>query len=124
MPQLIQLFRKPPVLHRGVHATAGHRCAAGVLTAVLLSVRLLIGFASDAGCAEDGLILHLSFDDQAAIGHDGSGCGNHGVPHGSPAWGEAAVRGGALRLDGVDDYIDCGNAESLQSALANRQSIS
>lgn len=83
-------------------------------SAVLMGVGLTMGLTRDAACAEDRLVLHLSFDDQAAIGHDGSGCGNHGVPHGNPASGEAAVRGGALRLDGVDDYLDCGNAESLQ----------
>jgi len=79
----------------------------------MLSVGLLVGFALSADCAEDGLVLHLSFDDRATIGHDGSGCGNHGVPHGEPTWVEAGVRGGALRMDGVDDYFDCGNAESL-----------
>ena len=79
----------------------------------LVATGLVILLVSGAAFSQDGLVLHLSFDDRNAVGHDGSGHENHGTAHGEPAWVEAGVAGGALRLDGLDDYLDCGNAESL-----------
>jgi hypothetical protein len=40
---------------------------------------------------------------------DSSGHGLDGQPVGDPAWAEGRI-GGAVQLDGVDDYIDCGNS--------------
>lgn len=39
--------------------------------------------------------------------------GNDGTLIGNPEWVEGRF-GAALRFDGVDDYVDCGNAEMLQ----------
>ncbi|OHB78552.1 MAG: hypothetical protein A2Z25_22335 [Planctomycetes bacterium RBG_16_55_9] len=43
---------------------------------------------------------------------DSSGNGNHGTLVSSPQW-VAGKFGGALRLDGADDYVNCGNGASL-----------
>jgi outer membrane protein OmpA-like peptidoglycan-associated protein len=61
---------------------------------------------------EKGLIAYYPFDDDA---NDISGNDNHGTIHGARL--EPAIRcdGAAYRFDGVDDYIDFGNAESLNS---------
>jgi len=60
-----------------------------------------------------GLRLHYTFDDYDGVTvADQSGTGNHGSLHGpAPALG---VIGSAYAFDGVDDYIECGNAPSLQ----------
>jgi len=48
---------------------------------------------------------------------DSSGNDNTGLLHGSPIWQPAAGKiGGALALDGVDDYVDCGKPASLSIA--------
>ncbi|MBM4023904.1 MAG: hypothetical protein FJ280_00635 [Planctomycetes bacterium] len=43
---------------------------------------------------------------------DSSRNNNHGTAMGNPEW-VAGKFAGALKLDGVDDYVDCGNAPSL-----------
>ena len=48
--------------------------------------------------------------------HDESGYGNHGTFHGNPTpvFPDGVYSGTtALQFDGVDDYVDCGNDESL-----------
>jgi len=47
------------------------------------------------------------------IALDWSGHNNHGRLFGDPQWVEG-YDGGALEFDGVDDYVDCGNAADLQ----------
>ena len=44
--------------------------------------------------------------------NDASGRGNHGIMHGG-AWVDSEIIGGACDLDGVNDYIDCGRASSI-----------
>ncbi|MBP8304535.1 MAG: discoidin domain-containing protein, partial [Phycisphaerae bacterium] len=46
-------------------------------------------------------------------GQDSSGNGNHGTLTGGPAWVSAGRISGALDLDGIDDYVDCGAGASL-----------
>lgn len=61
---------------------------------------------------DDGLVA--SWDISAGHGmtiHDSSGRGNHGQIHGA-RWVQTAG-GHALRFNGVDDCVDCGNGESL-----------
>ncbi len=53
------------------------------------------------------------FDEGAGnIAEDSSGSGNHGTLTNGPEW-VAGKSGGALSFDGADDYVDCGNASSL-----------
>ena len=47
-----------------------------------------------------------------AIANDSSGNGNHGAINGA-AW-TTGISGGALSLDGVNDYVDLGNPANLQ----------
>ncbi len=84
-----------------------------LLLVILVSAGLLLALGCSVYGVEDSLLLHLSFDDQAAIGHDTSGYDNPVTTHGDPIWVESGICGGAARLDGVDDYFDCGNTESL-----------
>ncbi|HHE76850.1 MAG TPA: LamG domain-containing protein [Candidatus Parcubacteria bacterium] len=62
----------------------------------------------------DGLVGYWSFDGPTINGNtvqDLSGNGNNGTIHGAtPTIGKV---GQALSFDGVDDYVDCGNDESL-----------
>ncbi len=61
---------------------------------------------------EEGLVAHWTFNegDGTAL-YDRSGLDNHGTLHGP----QSVLRGKgyALRFDGVDDYVDCGNSRSL-----------
>lgn len=43
---------------------------------------------------------------------DSSAAGLNGTPTGGPTW-VAGVLGEAMELDGIDDYVDCGNPPSL-----------
>ena len=55
------------------------------------------------------LAAYYKFDQNAS---DSSGNNNHGTLVGNPQWVAGKV-GGAVRLDGRNDYIDCGNGTSL-----------
>jgi len=56
---------------------------------------------------------HWTLDDGAGtLALDASGNGNDGTVNGEPLWG-AGMIDGALELDGVDDYVDCGNPSIL-----------
>ncbi|MFQ5808055.1 MAG: LamG domain-containing protein, partial [Armatimonadota bacterium] len=57
--------------------------------------------------ADDGLVLHLTFDEPGAVARDASGNANHGKLVGDPVRIGTGVSGGALQFDGVDDYIEC-----------------
>ena len=52
------------------------------------------------------------FDDDDDVAEDMSGKGNDGTLKGNPKWVKG-VFGEALELDGIDDYVDCGFADSL-----------
>ena len=56
-----------------------------------------------------GLVAHYKLDQNA---NDSSGNNNHGTLAGNPQWLTGKM-GGAVDLDGRNDYIDCGNAPSL-----------
>ncbi len=56
------------------------------------------------------LVGHWKLDNNA---QDSSGNGNHGTLNGGPTWAAAGRIGGALSLDGVDDYVNCGNGATL-----------
>jgi len=87
---------------------------ASVRIAVLSAVIGLTGVRLPAGdeAPRDRLVAHWNFDDGSGTtlrdvsgqGHDGS---IHGATFVRSPWGAA------LRFDGVDDYVDCGRADSL-----------
>jgi len=66
--------------------------------------------------APAGPIGYWSFNDSGDIGHDDSENGNDGTPAGNAAYTAGGVFGGALSLDGDDDFLTCGNGV----AIANR----
>jgi len=55
------------------------------------------------------LIAHWRFDENSGgIAHDSSGNANDGALKGDPQWVAGRI-GGAIQLDGVDDYVDIGS---------------
>lgn len=73
-----------------------------------------------------GLLAHWSFDEGVgSIAHDSAGVSN-GTLYGSPAWVPAGGKiGGCIRLDGIDDYIDCGaGVDSTLADMIYQMSIS
>ncbi len=56
------------------------------------------------------LVGHWKLDNNV---QDSSGNGNHGTLAGGPTYDAAGRIGAALYLDGVDDYVNCGNGASL-----------
>ena len=60
-----------------------------------------------------GLVGYWSFDEgSGSAAYDASGNGNDGTLIHDPKWTQGKS-GSALQFDGVDDYVDCGNNESL-----------
>ena len=64
---------------------------------------------------EPGLIAHWKLDEtEGSIAHD-SISNNDGTLNGNPAWQPTGgMIGGALAFDGIDDYVDCGNASIFE----------
>ncbi len=59
------------------------------------------------------LVAHWGFDEgSGTTTYDMSGNGNDGALNGDPQWVAGKI-GGAMEFDGTDDYVDCGNDESL-----------
>jgi hypothetical protein len=56
------------------------------------------------------LVGHWKLDNNA---QDSSGNGNNGTLSGGPTYVAAGKIGAALSVDGIDDYVDCGNAAGL-----------
>jgi len=71
------------------------------------------GAVSPTAMKEDSsLVGYWSFNEGSGqIAYDKSGNGNNGTIHGA-VW-TAGKSGSALKFDGTDDYVDCGNDESL-----------
>ena len=71
--------------------------------------------ASSAAAIDSQSVVGLwGFDEREGdLARDSSGHGNDGTLIGNPEWVEGRF-GAALRFDGVDDYVDCGNAQMLQ----------
>jgi len=62
----------------------------------------------------DGVVGALHFDEGSGnTAHDTSGEGNDGTIYGGANWTDGKF-GKALEFDGSDDYVNCGNDESLQ----------
>jgi len=75
----------------------------------------------EEGSGDDGLVGYWTMDDNLDTTNviDSSGEGNHGTfsdANGNPYTSAHSVTGQvnrALEFDGIDDYVDCGNAASL-----------
>lgn len=64
-----------------------------------------------------GPVAHWRFDEgRGAIAGDSSGYGNTGTILGGATW-TGGVAGAALHLDGVNDYVHCGNAAVLNPSI-------
>ncbi|MHC4677552.1 MAG: LamG-like jellyroll fold domain-containing protein [Planctomycetota bacterium] len=91
------------------------------LCSFVLLLSLVLGSAAHA--ALPGLIGWYKLDEgSGTIVNDSSGLGNHGFfgPEGDPQW-VVGIRGGALDLDGNDDYV---NVNSLVDDIAAVRDIS
>jgi hypothetical protein len=79
-----------------------------------MAVLLLGASAGRAPAADDPyLIGWWTFDEgSGTVAKDSSGHNNNGTLNGGPQW-VSGYSGGALKLDGTDDYVDCGNDPSL-----------
>ncbi len=86
----------------------------------LVSFVLVMGLTlTNSASAE--LVGWWKFDDgSGATALDSSGKGNDGTLQGDPQWVEGQF-GGALEFDGSGDYVDCGNAASLDIYGADAQ---
>ena len=59
----------------------------------------------------DALVAYYTFENNT---EDSSGNGHHGTINGGPTYVQSqAGYGMAIQLDGVDDYVDCGNSSSF-----------
>ena len=75
----------------------------------------MLGTAS-AG-SDPSLLLHLAFDEAGGtVAADGSGNGRNGQLLNGPTWVAGQV-GGAVHLDGTDDYIEVAGMPGLTDAL-------
>lgn len=85
-----------------------------MLTRVRLFILLVLVLSLGTSVGNAGsLVGYWSFDDiQGTVVPDQSGTGNDGTINGAPLLIDGPF-GKALQLDGISDYIDCGNAESL-----------
>ncbi|MDT8300625.1 MAG: LamG domain-containing protein [Sedimentisphaerales bacterium] len=55
------------------------------------------------------LVAHWQFDETSgSVAQDASGSGNNGTLKGNPQWVAGRI-GGAIQLDGIDDYVDIGS---------------
>ena len=89
-----------------------------MVTRILSPVRILRPEFITGGC-----VLELKMDEgEGVVVRDSSGYGNHGnlkpgpAPN-YPSWVDGKF-GKALSFDGVDDYVNCGNATSLDGFTA------
>ncbi len=79
---------------------------------VVLVLTALVGFFAEAAAAEPNLVSWWKFDEgSGTTAYDSAGT-NHGAIYGAQ-WIASPIDG-ALSFDGVNDYVDCGNNESLQ----------
>ena len=70
--------------------------------------------ASAAAIDSQSVVGLWGFDEgEGDLAKDSSGRGNDGTLIGNPEWVEGKF-GAALQFDGADDYVDCGNARTLQ----------
>ncbi len=79
-----------------------------------VAVLLLGAVVGQAPAADDPyLVGWWQFEEgSGTVAKDSSGHGNNGTLNGGPQW-VSGYSGGALKFDGIDDYLDCGKDPSL-----------
>jgi len=90
------------------------RVIVGLILVMLFFVSLfpLSIFSGVVDSQPQGLVGYWNFDQgSGTTASDSSGYNNHGTIYGA-SWTSGKV-GGALSFDGLDDYVDCGNSETL-----------
>ena len=81
------------------------------LSSFVLALGLFL--TSTANAADPSLVGWWKFDEgSGGTAYDSSGYGNDGTLEGDPKWVPGYLAG-AIQLDGIDDYIDCGNDPSV-----------
>ncbi|MFA5098835.1 MAG: LamG-like jellyroll fold domain-containing protein [Candidatus Paceibacterota bacterium] len=69
-----------------------------------------------------GLVGYWKFDEASGTLYDSSGHGNNGTQSGGVTYEAQGKVGNALSFDGNNDYVDCGNANSLKN-ITNKITI-
>ncbi|MCP4607865.1 MAG: LamG domain-containing protein [Planctomycetes bacterium] len=70
---------------------------------------LIILVMSLASSTSADLVAHWQFDETSgSVAQDATGNGNNGTLKGDPQWVAGRI-GGAIQLDGIDDYVDIGS---------------
>ena len=84
-----------------------------LLVSSMLAVSTRLVKATGTGYTQPpGLVGYWNFDQgSGTIAYDSSGYNNHGTIYGA-SWTSGKVNG-ALNFDGLNDYVDCGNNETL-----------
>jgi hypothetical protein len=90
----------------------------GTLSLLLLIVSSALIRVDGTGYTQPpGSVGHWNLDQgSGTIAYDSSGYSNHGTVYGA-SWASGKVSG-ALKFDGVNDYVDCGNDETLDPTQA------
>jgi len=79
--------------------------------AVLPGVRIVEGKGHAGEATQEGLMAYYPLDGDA---QDHSGNGNHGVVSGAtPTADRAGVENGALHFDGIDDFVEVANSDTV-----------
>lgn len=91
---------------RGANANLFEREKEMKTREMLLILVLVLGLVGSASAA---LVAHYEFEGNA---NDSSANALHGTAHGGPSY-VGGMFGQAIGLDGVDDYVDCGNSPLL-----------
>ncbi len=74
-----------------------------------LTYLLILLVLSLAASTSADLVAHWQFDESSgSIAYDTSGNSNNGTLKGDPQWVPGRI-GGAIQLDGIDDYVDIGS---------------
>ena len=75
-----------------------------------------VAVGKNAGSYASDMIAHWKFDETSGTSAaDSTGNGNTGTLTNSPAWqGTAGKRGGAILLDGVNDYVTAGDINAAE----------
>jgi len=73
---------------------------------ICLFILLVLSLAATTSA---DLVAHWQFDETSgSVAQDASGNGNNGTLKGDPLWVAGRI-GGAIQLDGIDDYVDIGS---------------